>query len=126
MEPAARKTLEGLGGGLGVSPEDLGRIRREGRRQRLRFAIISLITFVASFILGAAVSESMTPSRSSYPYAAALPVLGISGARGRAKIVGVVSISAVAFIWGFLIIMMQWPPHGQPQVSNTLYGVFGR
>ncbi len=119
MEPAARKTLEGLGGGLGVSPEDLGRIRREGRKQRLRFAIISLITFVGSFILGAAVSESISPSK-SYPYAAALPLLGISGANRRVNILRVGLVSGVAFILGYL--MMQW----QPPEPSTFYGVSGR
>ena len=126
MDSEAKKTLEEVGRDLGVNAEELGRIRQERKRLRLRFAVISLATFVASFIAGAAVSEWMTPSRSTYPYAAALPLLGIAGARGRAKILGVVAISAVAFAWGFLVVMMQWPPKEQPQEWTTYYGVFGR
>jgi vacuolar-type H+-ATPase subunit I/STV1 len=125
MDPAARKTLEGMGRGLGVSAEELGRIQRERRIQRMRFAIYSLIIFVASFIFGAAFSVSLPPNTSSYPYAAALPLLGISSARRRANILGWVMISVVAFIWGFL--MMQWQsPTPQIQENPTLYSVFGR
>ena len=119
MDSAAKKTLEEMGKGMGVSAEDLGRIEREGRRQRWRLAIISVIAGVASFILGATVSESISPSK-SYPYAAALPLLGISGANRRVNILRVGLVSGAAFTLGYL--MMQW----QPPEPSTYYGVFGR
>lgn len=128
MDSAAKKTLEEIGKGLEVSPEELGLIRRERGRQRLRLAIISLIAFVASLIAGAAIRESIGETvspRRTYPLAAALPFLAISSGRRRTHLLVVISISAVAFVWGYLIMQIALP--GQPQPpGNALYAVFGR
>jgi hypothetical protein len=118
MDPAARKAIVERED-LAVSAEDLGQIRRDERRQRLRFAAISLIAGIGSFFLGAAVSDSVSP-RSIYPFAAALPLLGTSNGNRRGRVLRLCLISGFAFVFGYLLI--NWHPY----MTGPYYGVISR
>lgn len=122
MDSEAKKALEEMGRGLGVNAEELGRIRREERRQRRRLAVASLVAGVASFFIGALVGGTVSKSYTIYPFAVALPLLGISRASSRANILRFALISGGAFILGYLMML----PNAMYFGRHTYYGVYGR
>jgi hypothetical protein len=121
MVDSARMTLSDMGKDLGIIPDDIRRLKSERRRRKWAFGVIAIISGVASFLLGTALSETITPRR-SYPFAAALPLLS-SSTRRRAGVLGIVLVSIASFVLGYLIIQWQLKPI---HAANTFYGVFSR
>ena len=117
--------LEEVRAGLEVDEEDVGAIRREASRRRLRTRIIVLLTPLLSFIGGFAAGGLLDRPDpvSSYPYVACASSMlsdkAISG-RNKATIIGATLVSAVAFIVGFVL--------GSDDIGvfgyGTMYGVF--
>ncbi len=112
---------------LEVRASDMRDIDRRRKLEDIKLWIAGILATVASFILGAAVEDVFFEStfrggsgrNSTYPYAAAIPFLGLA-IHGRRRYSWIFLGSLIAFVFGFLL--MTW----EPSIGRgTYYGVQG-